>query len=94
MTEWIISANPKNTYDAPNAFRKLKKVDWKQQANMEIGDVVYVYISANIQQLMFKCKVNQVNLEKQEIDDHKFYLSDELTQYSGKYIELEMMKEF
>lgn len=92
--EWIISANPKNTYDAPNAFRELKKVDWKQQANMESGDVVYVYISANIQQLMFKCKVNQVDLEKQEIDDHKFYLSDELTQYSGKYVELEMTKEF
>lgn len=42
MTEWIIPCNIKY-YDVTGAFKKLKKLDWKQSnKNIETEDIVYI----------------------------------------------------
>ncbi|WP_022761982.1 AAA family ATPase [Butyrivibrio sp. AD3002] len=93
MTEWFISGNPKK-FDLFNAFHDLGKVDWKQSANIEAGDIVYIYVSADHQKIQFKCKVNKVNLPSVEITDNKYNLSGEYDGTYGRYMELEPIAEF
>ena len=52
MTEWFISGNPKK-YNLIDAFSDLGKVDWKQSTNVEKGDIVYIYVSADKQCMPF-----------------------------------------
>ncbi|MFW5670355.1 MAG: MmcQ protein, partial [Acetivibrio ethanolgignens] len=63
MTEWIISGNPKR-YDVINAFRNLRTIDWTQSVNMEVGDIVYIYVSGDVKAICFRCRVNAVDLEE------------------------------
>lgn len=93
VTEWFISGNPKK-YDLINAFHDLGKVDWKQSTNVEEGDIVYIYVSADYQQIMFKCKVNKANIEEPDIDDSEYDLSGEYDGSYGRYMELEPIDEF
>lgn len=93
VTEWCISGNPKR-YDVINAFHDLGKVDWKQTANFEVGDIVYIYVSATYQQVKFKCRVNKIDLKNVEIEDSKYNLSGEFDGSYGRYMELELIEEF
>ncbi|MBR3081581.1 MAG: hypothetical protein IKH06_01880 [Clostridiales bacterium] len=42
MTVWLISANS-NTYNHVAAFNKWGYIDWKQSANYQINDIIYIY---------------------------------------------------
>lgn len=50
VTEWITSGNLKY-YNFVDAFHDLRKVDWRQYANYEEGDIVYIYSSGNEQMI-------------------------------------------
>ena len=93
MTEWFISGNPKK-YNLIDAFTELGKVDWKQSTNVEKGDIVYIYVSADKQRIMYKCNVNKVDLKNVEIDDSKYNLSGEYDGSYGRYMELEPIATF
>ena len=93
VTEWIISANPKE-YDFINAFRDLGKIDWRQSKNVAKGDIVYVYVSDNIQTIKFKCVAREVDKKKPTIDDSKYNTSGKYDGSYGRYMELEMQYEF
>ncbi|MEE1099967.1 MAG: AAA family ATPase [Agathobacter sp.] len=92
-TNWMISGNPKQ-YDVIGAFAELGKLDWHQSFNAKVGDIVYIYISDTIKEIRYKCKVNKTNLDQAEIDDRKFDLSGEFDGSSGRYMELEPIKEY
>ncbi len=92
MTEWIISGNPQK-FDLINAFQDLGKIDWRQSANIQKGDIVYIYVSEGYQSIKYKCKVNKVDLDHIEIDDSKYYLTNELDR-TNKYMELEPIEVF
>lgn len=56
MTEnWIISCNLKK-FDVIGAFSKLKKVNWKQNCNVNIDDVVYIYVGVPKRALLYMCR--------------------------------------
>lgn len=93
VTEWIISGNPK-IFNIEDAFRDLKRLDWKQSTNVNVGDIVYIYISENYQRIRYKCKVNKVDLKELEIDDSKYNISGETDGSYGRYMELEPIAEF
>ena len=40
--EWIISANH-SIYNYNKAFEELPYIDWRQNANKQIGDKLYIY---------------------------------------------------
>lgn len=92
LREWIIPCNP-TKYDIFNAFTKLKKINWKQTANIEVGDIIYIYISQGYHLLKYKCQVNKVDLEVPEIDDSKFDITGEFDGTYGRYMEIELIKE-
>jgi hypothetical protein len=93
VTEWVIICNPK-IYDTQAAFENLKKVDWKQSTNVEVGDIVYIYEANPIGAIRFKCKVNKVNLNEIEIDDTKYETDGAAFTSLGRYMEIEPVYQF
>lgn len=93
MTSWIIPCNIKY-YDVMGAFNKLSKLDWKQSTNIENGDLVYIYVGKPYQSVMFKCRVNKVNLPVVEIDDSEFVISGDVYVNYGNYMELELLAKY
>ncbi|MEG1929322.1 MAG: hypothetical protein RR090_12030, partial [Niameybacter sp.] len=71
--EWVTICNPKK-YDVIGAFKQLDVIEWKQSTNVEVGDVVYIYISAPYKEIKYKCKVTKVDLNEGVIDDSEFVL--------------------
>ncbi|MGL5756584.1 MAG: HNH endonuclease [Paraclostridium sp.] len=93
-SEWIISCNPSD-YDVVGAFNKLEKLEWKQSTNINIGDVVYIYVSSPVQEIKYKCTVRKVNLKSSErIDDSEFVLDDSKYKDYGRYMELELINKY
>ena len=57
MNTWIFPSNPK-MYDTLGAFRNLPFVYWTQKRKkVEIGDIVYIYLSAPISRIVYKSVV-------------------------------------
>ena len=92
--EYIIPCN-ENYYDVSGAMSNLKIVDWKQtNKNIEIGDIVYLYISKPTSAIKYKCKVNKVNLPFCEIDDTKYVKNGEVFERYGNYMEIEFLEDY
>jgi hypothetical protein len=94
MTEWVIPCNVKKEYDVVGAFSKLKKINWKQSTNIEVGDVVYVYAGDPIKSILYKCIVNKVNIDEPDIDDSEFTLNNANYSVSGRYMEIELLEAY
>ena len=63
MTEWLISCDPR-AYNLDGAFEKLEAIDWKQSTNIEVGDIVYIYVTAPVYEIRYKCIATMVNLSE------------------------------
>ena len=94
MKSFIVPCNPKY-YQVFEAFRKLKTVDWKQSLNsVSEGDIVYIYVSAPVSAVCFKCSVIKVNKPERTIDDSTFILTGEPYVPYKRHMELKLIKEF
>ena len=52
---WLITCNPR-LYDVIGAFARFKKIEWKQNNNINKGDIVYIYVGSPIKCLKYKCR--------------------------------------
>lgn len=91
---WIISANGK-MYDHAKAFEKWGFIDW-YQANRKysIGDIIYIYCTKPIMRVMYKTKVEKVNMTSSEItNDYEFWINKEkyTNSLSGKFARLKLV---
>ena len=88
MSAWLLPCNPKY-YDIKGVYENLKSVDWKQSVTkVEVGDIAYIYVSAPIGGIVYKCVVEEINKSGATIDDSKFQLlSDSYINY-GRYMQL------
>lgn len=93
MTEWIITCNTQ-LYDVVGAFDKLDTIDWKQSKNIEVGDIVYIYVGEPIGALTYKCKAIEVNQPKPLIDDLEFVLDDSNYGNYGRYMRLRLLDKY
>ena len=59
--EWIIPAN-KSTYNHEEAFNKFGLIDWAQTRNVEVGDIVYIYLGAPEKRIFAKGIVEKTNM--------------------------------
>ena len=78
MTEWILTSNLKY-YRVDDAFRELPSVEWTQKKslrNLKVGDICYIYISAPIQEIHWKCEVTEVMRPEPEANDLAYYPFD------------------
>ena len=93
MTEWVISGNPEK-YDVIGAFRELGTIDWSQNANIKVKDIVYIYVTGKVKTIKFKCEVKKADKDYPTIDDRKYNISGEFDEDRGRYMELEMLEEY
>ena len=67
--EWIIPANPKY-YDIETAFSNNNIISWKQSNNINVGDIVYLYVGAPISSIKYKCIVRKNNIPYEYVDSN------------------------
>ncbi len=91
MKTWIVPCNIKN-YNVFGAFDKLKRLNWKQSTNIEIGDIIYIYTSKPYSEITHKCEVIEVNLTTTYIDDNEFVIDGKPYLNNGRYMTLELIK--
>ena len=92
MNEWIVPCNPKY-YDIIGAFEKMNILDWKQSSKkIQPDDIVYIYVSKPVQAIIYKCKVNKVNLSHIEIDDSEFVIDGTNYVKYERHMELELIR--
>ncbi len=61
VREWLIPANPKY-YDVINCFNDTDTIMWKQSNNINIGDIVYLYLASPYSSISYQCQVLEVNI--------------------------------
>ncbi len=93
--EWIISANH-SIYNYNKAFEELPYIDWRQNANYQIGDKLYIYATRPTKAIEFLTEVIAINLNQSEIiNDSKYWVNtDEYNKgiRQGKYVRLKLTK--
>lgn len=90
---WIISANSE-VYDHESSFKKHSYIDWKQTANYEVDDTVYIYSTQPIGRVQYKTRVLKTNMSFDEIRDDKEFWKDEEKYHQskdGRYSRLELV---
>lgn len=58
---WIIPANPKY-YDVISEFERTNLITWHQDAHIQVGDLVYIYLTKPYQAILFGCEVIEASI--------------------------------
>lgn len=90
---WLMSANS-NIYDHASSFEHYGFIDWRQGKNkFFVGDTVYIYCTSPAKKIRYKCQVERLNLDFEDIRDDREYWTDE-TEYKksidGKFFRLRL----
>ena len=92
MSTWVIPCN-ESKYDHRGAFSKLQCVDWRQSTNVEVGDIVYIYVGRPTGCIMYKTTATEVDIYHPNDDDREFRLG-EYEQHDGRYMTLKLLSKF
>jgi len=70
-TNWIVPANPKY-YDIESAVSENAEhiFLWKQSNHIAVGDTVYLYITAPLSAIRYKCRAVEVDIPYQYADEN------------------------
>lgn len=72
---WLISSNI-NIFKCREAFADRDLIDWRQSANYEVGDIIFIYLTRPLSRVQFKCIVEDINIEFEDIiDDREFWVN-------------------
>ena len=92
---WLIPNNP-NVYNAIEAFKDLKEIDWGNKSNnkFRIGDIVYIYVSKPIQSIAIKTEVTKIDIPKDEIlnNDRKYFVNHNIDNFRESFIRLRFLE--
>ena len=58
---WIVPGNPRY-YDVDAAFAENDEILWKQSSDIQVGDIVYLYVGAPVSAVRYRCEAVAVNL--------------------------------
>ena len=67
-TEWITPCNP-TKYDIDSELPVSGEIYWRQNANYNVGDIVYIYLSAGISAIRYKTQVEEIDVNAVDIDE-------------------------
>lgn len=68
MNHWIYAANTK-IYKVLDALSQ-EQAAWPINSKTEVGDIVYLYLSAPYKQIGFVCKIKEINLDEKTVRDY------------------------
>ncbi|MDW0109816.1 HNH endonuclease [Sporosarcina aquimarina] len=70
---WLVPANP-NDYDVAGAFGYYDTLDWKRSYNYENGDILFMYVSGDVQRVRYKAEVIKGLVSNNEVSyDNTFW---------------------
>lgn len=97
MNNWIIPSNS-SKFDLAKFLSKYNnKVDWKQSANFEVGDVVYIYCTKPEMRIRYKMNVIATDIPSSKAKIDKKFWSDEAELKKGmeynRYFRMELVSE-
>lgn len=97
MRYWIRSCNSK-FYNHKDAFNDLGSVDWKQRCKYEVGDIIFFYEGIPIQKIIYKTKVEKIDIPYEKtIDDKKYFTEKGKEKIKNKrqiYVRLKLIEKF
>lgn len=77
MNNWIIPSNS-SKFDISRFLSKHNNhVDWKQSANFEVGDVVYIYCTKPQMRIRYKMTIVATDIPSSKAKIDKKFWSDE-----------------
>lgn len=97
MNNWIIPSNS-SKFDLATFLSKYNnEVDWKQSANFEVGDVVYIYCTKPEMRIRYKMNVIATDIPSSEALIDKIFWSDEVELKKGldnnRYVRMKLVSE-
>lgn len=95
--DWLVPANP-HYYDIQGHFSLHQETIWKQSKNVRVNDTVYLYVTAPVKAVMYRCQVTKINIPYRYTDQHikmtKVMRLKVLTTYPSDFCPLTKLKEF
>ena len=73
---WLVPANP-NEFDIESAFSRYGTIDWKRSYNYENGDILFMYVSGNINRVRYKVEVVDGLVRTNDVTNNKTFWMDE-----------------
>ena len=97
MTEWFMpyNENDEDAFRMNDALRDLGRIEEVQNINLRnvnVGDIFYLYETAPVKAIRWKCLVTDVGRQKKIIDDRAY--SGSGREYPGPFIELKAQYEY
>lgn len=97
MNNWIIPSNS-SKFDLAKFLSKYNnEVDWKQSANFEVGDVVYIYCTKPEMRIRYKMNVIATDIPSSKAKIDKKFWSDEAELKKGmeynRYFRMKLVSE-
>ena len=97
MNNWIIPSNCSKFDLAKFLSKHNNEVDWKQSANFEVGDVVYIYCTKPEMRIRYKMNVIATDIPSSEALIDKIFWSDEVELKKGldnnRYVRMKLVSE-
>lgn len=95
MNNWIIPSNSSKFGLAKFLSKYNNEVDWKQSANFEVGDVVYIYCTKPEMRIRYKMNVIATDIPSSKAKIDKKFWSDEAEFKKGmeynRYFRMELV---
>lgn len=77
MTNWIFISNP-NRFRMDDWLRVNQFIEFVQNNNVQVNDIVYLYTTAPVQRIEYKLIVDKINIPYEcGIDDYDYSLEPE-----------------
>ena len=77
MTNWIFISNP-NRFRMDDWLRVNQFIEFVQNNNVQVNDIVYLYTTAPVQRIEYKLIVDKINIPYEYgIDDYDYSLEPE-----------------
>ncbi|MEV5116681.1 HNH endonuclease [Peribacillus frigoritolerans] len=73
---WVVPANPED-YDLASAFSRYETIDWRRSRKYENGDILFMYVSDNIQRVRYKVEVIKGLVPPNEVNHNKMFWRNE-----------------
>ena len=95
--KWIIPCNLR-FFDVEKHFTTSKVVVWKNSFTMKVGDAAYIYLSAPISAIRYRCRVISDTVNDDELQENQYAIqtkeSHNYFSKKTKYVIMELEKEY
>lgn len=92
MSHWIIPCDIKQ-YDVIKAFNNHEMIDWKQSTNINVGDIVYIYVGLPYSRIFYICNVIENNKSVNTINDEDCILDSKNYANSSRFMTLKFIND-